>query len=171
MEAAGQREPLGRFLLPEQRKKADASAFAEQEEFEVVKTFSWRHGKGLAEHAMEKAKSALEEWEDFESPYEDSESDGEDLSVPTDTAFIETKTVSHYVEEDWDKELEENENNSNPYDFEDVIHCGGFLDQEPVACSVQEKPLYDPSLHHVAPVIWRQVETMPVEGQFDDAVD
>lgn len=59
----------------------------------------------------------------------------------------------------------------NTLDFEDVIHCGRFLDQEPVACSVREKPLYDPSLHHVAPVTWRQVETMPVEGQFDDAVD
>nr|XP_034959737.1 coordinator of PRMT5 and differentiation stimulator isoform X2 [Zootoca vivipara] len=116
MEAAGQRESPGRLLpLPEQRKKADASAFAEQEEFEVVKTFSWRPGKGLAEHAVEKVKSALEELEDFESPYEDSESDGEDLSMPTDTALIETKTVSHYVEEDWDKELEDNENNSNPY--------------------------------------------------------
>uniref|UniRef100_A0A670YBP0 Uncharacterized protein n=1 Tax=Pseudonaja textilis TaxID=8673 RepID=A0A670YBP0_PSETE len=37
--------------------------------------------------------------------------------------------------------------------------------------SVQEEPLYDPSLHHVAPLTLIHLKAVTEDGQFEDAVD
>ncbi|XP_061477752.1 coordinator of PRMT5 and differentiation stimulator isoform X2 [Rhineura floridana] len=103
METAGLLDLPGRIL--EQR---------EEVEVKRVKTFSWRPGKGLEEGVVEKVTSAVEEFEDLKSDCEDWDSGDEDCSVLTDTAFLEVETISHYEEEDWDKELADSENN-NPY--------------------------------------------------------
>ncbi|XP_062977546.1 coordinator of PRMT5 and differentiation stimulator-like [Elgaria multicarinata webbii] len=155
--------------------RVDGSSFAREKEVEMakkVKIFSWSPGKGLAESMVEKVTSPLKDSDDLESDLGDCELDGEGCSMPTNTAFPEMKTTTQYEEEDWDKELAESENNNNPYGFEDVMHCGSFLDQNPAAlCPIQDKPLYNPSLHHVAPLTLSRLEAMPVDGQFDDAVD
>ncbi|XP_054859166.1 coordinator of PRMT5 and differentiation stimulator [Eublepharis macularius] len=154
MEAAGRRElPRGG---PGQRARVDASAAAEQEELEVVKTFNWKPGKDIGDYVTEEERVILDEVEDVEFDAEDFEN--EDYSVPID--------ASHYEAEDWDKELAESECSNNPYDFDDVIFCGNVA-----LCSVQEEPLYDPSSHHVAPVTLRDRKTISVDGQFDDAVN
>ncbi|XP_053152987.1 coordinator of PRMT5 and differentiation stimulator isoform X4 [Hemicordylus capensis] len=146
----------------------DGSALTGQNEVEVVKrvkTFCWRPRKGPAEVVTDDMTSSLDESDDLDS-------DVEDCSMPTDTVFPELKTASHYEKEDWDKELADSKYSDNPYDFEDVIHCGSFQDQDPMAsCSLQEEPLYDPSLHHVAPLTVSQLQAVLVDGQFDDAVD
>ncbi|XP_053152985.1 coordinator of PRMT5 and differentiation stimulator isoform X2 [Hemicordylus capensis] len=170
----------------------DGSALTGQNEVEVVKrvkTFCWRPRKGCtkedeilfsaapqnktggngltgpAEVVTDDMTSSLDESDDLDS-------DVEDCSMPTDTVFPELKTASHYEKEDWDKELADSKYSDNPYDFEDVIHCGSFQDQDPMAsCSLQEEPLYDPSLHHVAPLTVSQLQAVLVDGQFDDAVD
>ncbi|KAF7246862.1 Coordinator of PRMT5 and differentiation stimulator, partial [Varanus komodoensis] len=137
-----------------------------------VESFIWRPGKDLAEGVVEVVAEPLEDIGDWESDFGEWESDDEDCNMLPNTVSPEMKTTSQYEKEDWDKELAEYEHNNNPYELEDVIHCGSFLDQDPAEfCVIHCKPLYDPSLDHAAPLTLSQLETMPVDGQFDDAAD
>ncbi|XP_008112588.2 coordinator of PRMT5 and differentiation stimulator [Anolis carolinensis] len=172
MEGAEQRDPL------EQR--VDGSAFAVQKEIEVVKIFSWKPGKvflDLMRRVGEKATDTFSDAESFEDLEIDSEeyweSDGEDSSVPTtSTTSPEMKVTPQHEKEDWDAEVADTENRNNPYDFDDIIHCGDCSAKDQAApYSVQGHLLYDPSLHHVAPLTLKHIEAVLVDGQFDDAVD
>ncbi|XP_060616919.2 coordinator of PRMT5 and differentiation stimulator [Anolis sagrei] len=172
MEGAEQRGPL------EQR--VDGSAFAVQKEIEVAKIFGWKPRKvflGLMGRVGEKATDTYSDAESFEDLETDSEecweSGGEDSSGPiTSTTSPEMKVTLQHEKEDWDSELADTENGNNPYDFEDFIHCGDFLVKDQTASySVQGHLLYDPSLHHVAPLTLKHIEAVLVDGQFDDAVD
>ncbi|KAM6474450.1 coordinator of PRMT5 and differentiation stimulator isoform 3-T3 [Liasis olivaceus] len=153
--------------------KVNGSTTIGQEEVEVkrAKSFIWSPGKETVVAKISTPEDS-DDFEDFPSENEDWELIGEDCSMPTLTVFPEMKPVSLYEEEDWDKELADSENNKNPYDLDDIIHCGGFLDGNPEAfCSVQEEPLYDPSLYHVAPLTLIHLEAVIEDGQFEDAAD
>lgn len=57
-------------------------------------------------------------------------------------------------------------------DLDDIIYCGSFWNGNGQAFySVQEEPLYDPSLHHVAPLTLIHLKAVTEDGQFEDAVD
>lgn len=57
-------------------------------------------------------------------------------------------------------------------DLDDIIYCGGFWDGSGEASySVHEEPLYDPSLHHVAPLTLIHLKAVTEDGQFEDAID
>ncbi|XP_039199530.1 coordinator of PRMT5 and differentiation stimulator isoform X2 [Crotalus tigris] len=167
--------PQGRSL--DCRMKVNGSFITEQEEVEVkkAKTFIWRPGKGLTEKVEAKINTLedCDDFEDFQSENEDWESVDEYCSVATETVFPEMKTVTQYEEEeDWDKEMADSENNKNSYDLDDIIYCGGFRDGNGEASySVHEEPLYDPSLHHVAPLTLIHLKAVTEDGQFEDAVD
>ncbi|XP_066474393.1 coordinator of PRMT5 and differentiation stimulator [Tiliqua scincoides] len=185
METAGwqQQQPSPGGVPQDQRIRIDGPILSRENKVEVVKrvmAFSWQPKKGLAEDMVDKASNTLDDSEDLESGAEDcySYDDGGSLltddedSLLTDTDFPEIKTSLHYEKEDWDKELADYEYNSEPYDFDDIIHYESFQDQAAVApCSLQGEPLYDPSSHHVAPLTWGPLETVTVDGQFDDATD
>ncbi|XP_026536564.1 coordinator of PRMT5 and differentiation stimulator isoform X2 [Notechis scutatus] len=146
----------------------------EEVEVKKAKAFIWRPWKGLTEKVEAKI-STLEDsddFEDFQSENEDWKSDDEDYDVATQTVFPEMTAVTQYEEEDWDKEMEDSENNKNSYDLDDIIYCGSFWDGNGQASySVQEEPLYDPSLHHVAPLTLIHLKAVTEDGQFEDAVD
>ncbi|XP_039199529.1 coordinator of PRMT5 and differentiation stimulator isoform X1 [Crotalus tigris] len=130
---------------------------------------------GLTEKVEAKINTLedCDDFEDFQSENEDWESVDEYCSVATETVFPEMKTVTQYEEEeDWDKEMADSENNKNSYDLDDIIYCGGFRDGNGEASySVHEEPLYDPSLHHVAPLTLIHLKAVTEDGQFEDAVD
>ncbi|XP_058028793.1 coordinator of PRMT5 and differentiation stimulator isoform X3 [Ahaetulla prasina] len=156
--------------------EVNGSSITEQEEVEVkkAKAFIWRPGKGLIEKVEAKISNLedSDDFEDFQSENEEWKSDYEDYDVATQTVFPEMKTVIQYEEEDWDKEMEDSENNKNSYDLDDIIYCGSFWDGNGQASySVQEEPLYDPSLHHVAPLTLIHLKAVTEDGQFEDAVD
>ncbi|KAJ6656487.1 hypothetical protein lerEdw1_003775 [Lerista edwardsae] len=159
----------------------DGPILARENKVEVVKRvtpFSWWPKKGvasfflgLAEDIVDQVSNTLDDSEDLESDAENTYLD-DDNSELIDSDFPEITTTFHYEKEDWDKELEEYEYNNKPYDFDDIIHCESFQDQAQIAsCSFQGEPLYDPSSHHVAPLTWGPLESVTVDGQFDDAAD
>ncbi|XP_063152623.1 coordinator of PRMT5 and differentiation stimulator [Candoia aspera] len=174
METPGRDTPPGRSLAC--RMKINGSTIIGQEEVEVkkAKTFIWSCGKGLSESVVANISTPedSDNFEDFQSENEDWELVGEGSSVPTHTVFPEMKPASLDEEEDWDKELADFESNKKPYDLDDIIHLGSFLDGNPEASySVQEEPLYDPSLYHVAPLTLIHLKAVTEDGQFEDAVD
>ncbi|XP_058028792.1 coordinator of PRMT5 and differentiation stimulator isoform X2 [Ahaetulla prasina] len=109
--------PQGRSL--DCRIEVNGSSITEQEEVEVkkAKAFIWRPGKGLIEKVEAKISNLedSDDFEDFQSENEEWKSDYEDYDVATQTVFPEMKTVIQYEEEDWDKEMEDSENNKNSY--------------------------------------------------------
>ncbi|XP_070592103.1 coordinator of PRMT5 and differentiation stimulator isoform X2 [Erythrolamprus reginae] len=153
--------------------EVNGSSITEQQEVEIkkAKTFIWKPWKELTEKVEAKISNLedSDDFEDFQSENEDCKSDNEDYNI---AVFPEMTTVTQYEEEDWDKEMEESENNKNSYDLDDIIYCGSFWDGNGQASSsVQEEPLYDPSLHHVAPLSLIHLKAMTEDGQFEDAVD
>ncbi|KAG8129360.1 hypothetical protein E2320_016045 [Naja naja] len=166
--------PQGRSL--DCRIEVNGSSITEQEEVEVkkAKAFIWRPWKGLTEKVEAKINTLedSDDFEDYQSENENWKSDDEDYDVATQTVFPEMTEVTQYEEEDWDKEMGDSENNKNSYDLDDIIYCGSFWDGNGQASySVQEEPLYDPSLHHVAPLSLIHLKAVTEDGQFEDAVD
>uniref|UniRef100_A0A2D4HMN2 Coordinator of PRMT5 and differentiation stimulator n=1 Tax=Micrurus lemniscatus lemniscatus TaxID=129467 RepID=A0A2D4HMN2_MICLE len=175
MKTVGDRNNFFKISISALQIEVNGSPITEQEEVEVkkAKAFIWRPWKELTEKVEAKI-STLEDSDDFEDfqSENDWKSDDEDYDVATQTVFPEMTAVTQYEEEDWDKEMEDSENNKNSYDLDDIIYCGSFWDGSGQASySVQEEHLYDPSIHHVAPLILIHLKTVTEDGQFEDAVD